>query len=159
MPELPEVEVTLRGIAPVLKNSVIKSFVLRCEKLRTEISPAFKTLKDLKVLSYARRGKYIVITTSSGFILLHLGMTGHLAVWAPNKAPNPGRHDHIDILLDSGYLIRFNDQRRFGLFEWYPNPSEIKWRTRVHDKSAMQKINTNMVKKSFDRICADFNLE
>ena len=51
MPELPEVEVTLRGIAPVLKNSVIKSFVLRCEKLRTEISPAFKTLKDLKVLS------------------------------------------------------------------------------------------------------------
>lgn len=49
MPELPEVEVTLRGIAPVLKNSVIKSFALRCEKLRTEISPEFKTLKDLKV--------------------------------------------------------------------------------------------------------------
>ena len=43
--------------------------------------------------------------------------------------------------------------------EEHPNPSEIKWRTRVHDKSAMQKINTNMVKKSFDRICADFNLE
>ena len=154
MPELPEVEVTLRGIAPVLKNSVIKSFVLRCEKLRTEISPAFKTLKDLKVLSYARRGKYIVITTSSGFILLHLGMTGHLAVWAPNKAPNPGRHDHIDILLDSGYLIRFNDQRRFGLFEWYPKPQDVyecKWLKVLGPEPLTDKFTGGILKQSLAR--------
>ena len=78
MPELPEVEVTRRGIAPALVNKCISHFVVRFPCLRTPVSPEFSTLENLSVVSVNRRGKYIIIKTDSGSVLIHLGMSGHL---------------------------------------------------------------------------------
>lgn len=128
MPELPEVEVTKLGIAEVLVNSVIKSFVIRTNNLREPISNDFYTLKDLLVSTVERRAKYIIIRTNKGAILIHLGMSGHLSIIRDNTSIN--KHDHIDMILNSNVIIRFNDQRRFGLFLWYPlgeNVYNSKW--------------------------------
>ena len=117
MPELPEVEVTRRGIAPALINNCISHFVVRFPRLRTPISPEFSTLRNLRVLSVDRRGKYIIIRTDQGSVLIHLGMSGHLHL-VPPETPVI-KHDHVDIVIAGGQIIRFNDQRRFGLFEWF----------------------------------------
>lgn len=131
MPELPEVEVTKRGISTVLNNAVIKSFLIYQNRLRENISSEFKTLRDLQVLKLERRAKYILITTNQGVIILHLGMTGNLKVIrADNLSLNPTKHDVADIVLDNGAIIRFNDQRKFGLLLWVPSECSIddnKW--------------------------------
>lgn len=128
MPELPEVEVTKRGISQVLENAVISQFIIRFPKLREDISSDFNNLKNIKVISVIRRAKYILIKTESGTILIHLGMSGHLLI-TDNTKP-VGKHDHIDIVLNNRNIIRFNDQRRFGLFLWFPiddDPYKSNW--------------------------------
>ncbi len=119
MPELPEVEVTMRGISKVLIGHAIDHFVIRFSTLREPISEEFKTLTNLKVQRISRRGKYIIITTDKGSILIHLGMSGHLHVLPPNGPVI--KHDHVDIVTDENKVVRLNDQRRFGLFLWFPN--------------------------------------
>lgn len=121
MPELPEVEVTMRGILPILTNTSIKQFIIRNNRLREIVSEDFCTLRDLDVIGIFRRGKYIVIETNEGDILLHLGMTGNLKIinHLDGEIHNYTKHDHIDIVLANGYIIRFNDKRKFGLFLWY----------------------------------------
>jgi formamidopyrimidine-DNA glycosylase len=63
-----------------------------------------------------RRGKYLLMRTTMGTVILHLGMSGHLRI-VPSATP-PGRHDHLDIVLASGTALRLSDQRRFGLALW-----------------------------------------
>lgn len=123
MPELPEVEVTMRGISGFLKNSRITDINVYYPKLREPISEKFSSLHDLKVLSLARRGKYIIIETDQGTILIHLGMTGHLLV-CDSDLPMK-KHDHVEMVLSNGKSIRFNDQRRFGLFLWFPLGEDV----------------------------------
>ena len=123
MPELPEVEVTLRGISGALTNSEIKEIKVHYPKLREDISPEFGQLRNLRVLKLSRRGKYIIIMTDRGSILLHLGMTGHLLV-CPQDTPLK-KHDHVEIMLNNGMEVRFNDQRRFGLFLWIPEGQDV----------------------------------
>lgn len=113
MPELPEVEVTMRGVSPALKGSVIKSVFKGEKKLRIPLSDDLYQLKDAKVLSLKRRGKYIIVTTTKGSIIVHLGMSGHLKV-VDNDAPFI-LHDHFALSLDNGKDVRLNDPRRFGL--------------------------------------------
>jgi formamidopyrimidine-DNA glycosylase len=128
MPELPEVEVTKRGISKVLENSIIKEFIVRYPKLRQDISSEFKTLKNLRVVGITRRAKYILIQTDKGTILIHLGMSGHLLI--TDKSLPIRKHDHVDIVLSNDYIIRLNDQRRFGLFLWFDkesNPYKSSW--------------------------------
>lgn len=123
MPELPEVEVTLRGISSSLINSKIREVRVHYPKLRENISPEFQTLRNMKVLSLSRRGKYIIIRTDVGSILMHLGMSGHLLVCSQDSPLK--KHDHVEIILDNDKVIRFNDQRRFGLFLWIPEGQDV----------------------------------
>lgn len=130
MPELPEVEVTLRGIIPALEGACLQQVVVRNSNLRTKVSSIFSSIPPQKIISYTRRGKYILIELELGTILLHLGMTGHLQIVKVNAHIAPTKHDHIDLVLNNGLLIRFNDQRRFGLCEWYEkplSPYDCKW--------------------------------
>ena len=69
-----------------------------------------------------RRAKYLLVDTDAGSALLHLGMSGSLRV-LPADVP-PQLHDHLDVALDSGRVLRFNDPRRFGCALWQP-PGEI----------------------------------
>ncbi|MBO1927900.1 bifunctional DNA-formamidopyrimidine glycosylase/DNA-(apurinic or apyrimidinic site) lyase [Thiomicrorhabdus sp. 6S2-11] len=119
MPELPEVETTRRGIADACDNATIESVTLRAPKLRWEIEPALpELLAGQPITSLSRRGKYILLQTPPGTILIHLGMSGTLRVLPKDTAVK--KHDHVDILLTSGQVLRLNDPRRFGAVLWHP---------------------------------------
>jgi formamidopyrimidine-DNA glycosylase len=117
MPELPEVETTRRGIAPHVSGRRITGVVLRRPDLRWPIPPEISTLLPGQVIDdVERRAKYLLLRTRAGTALFHLGMTGVLRV-LPANAP-VGKHDHVDIALDSGQVLRFTDARRFGALLW-----------------------------------------
>lgn len=117
MPELPEVEVTRRGIAPALSHSTIVKVTHDDCRLREPYSPELEHLAGAKVTSVERRAKYILIYTDKGTLVLHLGMTGHLKVQDAD-APEV-KHDHFALYLDNGKVIRLNDIRRFGLVLYF----------------------------------------
>ena len=117
MPELPEVEITRRGIAPYLEGVRVSGVSARTGKLRLPIPrELLEELPGRTILKVERRGKYLLLRTTSGTVILHLGMSGHLRI-VPSAAP-PARHDHMDIVLASGKALRFTDPRRFGLALW-----------------------------------------
>jgi len=117
MPELPEVETTRRGIAPVLENQCITSVSVRDRRLRWPVSKTFaEDLIGQRITGVSRRAKYLLITLERGTLLWHLGMSGSLRV-LPNGSPAQA-HDHIDVELSSGRMLRFNDPRRFGCALW-----------------------------------------
>jgi formamidopyrimidine-DNA glycosylase len=134
MPELPEVEVTRRGIAGPLRGARVLQARLG-KPLRWPLGCAGETLVGRRVGDVARRGKYlwlplsqdaareppspagIPVDEAQGGLLLHLGMSGSLALLP--DAPAPGPHDHFDLVTDRGTL-RLNDPRRFGAVVWSP---------------------------------------
>jgi formamidopyrimidine-DNA glycosylase len=117
MPELPEVETTRRGILPYLQGRKILKVVVRESRLRWEVSPELATeLAGQTVTAIDRRGKYLLLRTRKGAVLVHLGMSGSLrlaVVGEPLK-----KHDHIDFILASGRCLRYHDPRRFGCILW-----------------------------------------
>lgn len=121
MPELPEVETTRLGILPVLKNQRITAVTVRDARLRWPVSPDFASrLNGQKITDVERRAKYLLIRLQQGTVLWHLGMSGSLRVLSAELQPQ--LHDHIDLVLSSGRLLRFNDPRRFGCALWTADP-------------------------------------
>ncbi|HYP69514.1 MAG TPA: bifunctional DNA-formamidopyrimidine glycosylase/DNA-(apurinic or apyrimidinic site) lyase [Variovorax sp.] len=118
MPELPEVETTLRGLAPHLLHRTIHGVILRRPDLRWPIPPEIEQhLPGAKITGLHRRAKYLLLEMQGrGTAILHLGMSGSLRV-LPGDTPLRA-HDHVDISLDNGRLLRFNDPRRFGSLLW-----------------------------------------
>ncbi|MGH8372569.1 MAG: bifunctional DNA-formamidopyrimidine glycosylase/DNA-(apurinic or apyrimidinic site) lyase [Gammaproteobacteria bacterium] len=117
MPELPEVETTRRGIEPHLLGRIITSLSVRERRLRWPIPRALlNTLPGQRIDAVMRRGKYLLLQTAAGTAILHLGMSGSLRV-LPAITP-PQKHDHVDIVLDNGQLLRLRDPRRFGTLLW-----------------------------------------
>jgi formamidopyrimidine-DNA glycosylase len=113
MPELPEVETTRRGIEPWLVGRRVEKLVVREWRLRWRVPGKLPAaLRGATIRSVGRRAKYLLIATDAGTMLWHLGMSGSLRVM-PADAP-PLAHDHVDLVLDSGRCLRFNDPRRFG---------------------------------------------
>ena len=119
MPELPEVETTRRGLSPHLLGRRVSGVLLRRLDLRWPIPREIATrLPGQRIDAVRRRAKYLLLDTAAGSALLHLGMSGSLRV-LPEGAPVRA-HDHVDIALDDGQLLRFNDPRRFGCLLWQP---------------------------------------
>ncbi len=117
MPELPEVETTLRGIEPILQGRSVVAVTVRNRRLRWPVPEALEQeLTGAQILSLSRRAKYLMIRTDRGVIIIHLGMSGHLRIVDAQLPPD--KHDHIDVLLDSGVALRYCDPRRFGAFLW-----------------------------------------
>lgn len=118
MPELPEVETTLRGLAPALKGRTVCGVNIRQPKLRWPV-PA--ELPDLltgqKVRGLRRRAKYLLIEFAHGTLILHLGMSGNLRIVAAGTPLK--KHDHFDLVLDNGSVMRLHDPRRFGAVLWH----------------------------------------
>jgi len=116
MPELPEVEVTRRGIAPALTGRKVTTVALRTPALRYPLpSDLARKLRDRTLVGIARRGKYLLLDFGGGTVLLHLGMSGTLRLLPPATAA--GKHDHVDIVFGD-LLLRLNDPRRFGALLW-----------------------------------------
>lgn len=116
MPELPEVETTLRGIEPYLQDQRIARVVVRNPGLRWPVPVDVNKAVGQQVVGLRRRAKYLLIELQQGGLIIHLGMSGSLRVLHESRAP--GKHDHFDIELESGTCLRFNDPRRFGAFLW-----------------------------------------
>ncbi len=117
MPELPEVETTCRGVAPLVLNQSVSAVVVRNPQLRWPVpEDIHERLVGHIVKSVARRGKYLVFGVGEGHLLIHLGMSGHLCWMA--EAASPGKHDHVDLVFADGGVLRYTDPRRFGSFHW-----------------------------------------
>jgi formamidopyrimidine-DNA glycosylase len=126
MPELPEVEVCRRGLAPELVGAVIRGVVIRAPKLRQEIPPALNEwLPGCQIVAVRRRGKYLLLDCQrdgvQGSLIIHLGMSGNLR-FVPSDLP-PAKHDHFELVL-AGQILRFADPRRFGVVLWQAGPPE-----------------------------------
>lgn len=123
MPELPEVEVTRRGVEPRLQDRRIAALVVRNPALRWPV-PAHlaRTLKGARIAQVGRRGKFILIECAGpngqGTLIVHLGMTGTLWVHPGRSAPPVAAHDHVDLVLEDA-VLRYNDPRRFGAMLWH----------------------------------------
>lgn len=117
MPELPEVETTRRGIEPHVKGQTVTGVEVRQPKLRWPVPAGLsKEVQGARVSSVGRRGKYLLIETSSGTLIMHLGMSGSLRMVSDHVAPQD--HDHVDVSFDNGLTLRLRDPRRFGAVLW-----------------------------------------
>jgi len=117
VPELPEVETTRRGVEPYLKNRTVKSVTIRTPRLRWPIPKTLaKKLLGQKILSVKRRAKYLLIETTAGTLILHLGMSGSLRISTTGTAYR--KHDHFALALSNEKELRLHDPRRFGAVLW-----------------------------------------
>ncbi|MEK6592059.1 MAG: bifunctional DNA-formamidopyrimidine glycosylase/DNA-(apurinic or apyrimidinic site) lyase [Pseudomonadota bacterium] len=118
MPELPEVETTRRGLAPLLVDQRIRTAVVRNRAMRLPVSRGLpQLLAGATIRSLTRRGKYLLLDCGTGTLILHLGMSGRL--WVVDRATPAGKHDHFDLVLENGTVVRLRDPRRFGLVLWH----------------------------------------
>ncbi|MFT4728286.1 MAG: formamidopyrimidine-DNA glycosylase [Granulosicoccus sp.] len=116
MPELPEVETTRKGIEPHLVDNVITKIRIYNGSLRWPVPSSVNALAGAVVSSVERRGKYLLINIPAGTAIVHLGMSGSLRICDPTEPLR--KHDHIELLINSGKCLRFHDPRRFGCFLW-----------------------------------------
>ncbi len=117
MPELPEVETTLRGLERPLAGRRVASVVIRQPMLRWPVPADLPALlAGQPVHNLSRRAKYLLLHFDHGTLILHLGMSGRLCHLAQDEPP--GKHDHFDLLLDNGAVVRLRDPRRFGAVLW-----------------------------------------
>ncbi|MDR1423127.1 MAG: bifunctional DNA-formamidopyrimidine glycosylase/DNA-(apurinic or apyrimidinic site) lyase [Azoarcus sp.] len=118
MPELPEVEITCRGIRPHIEGRTLVGVTVREARLRQPVPEGLgAALAGCVLTRVGRRGKYLLFDfDSGGGVLVHLGMSGSLRVVARNEPP--GSHDHVDFPFDN-CTLRLHDPRRFGLVAWH----------------------------------------
>ena len=123
MPELPEVETTKKGIQPYLANTTITGVIIRQFSLRWPIANDLADVLTNQIINrVSRRAKYLLIEFDKGTLMIHLGMSGSLRILDKLGQGILGKHDHIDIELSNGYILRYNDPRRFGSVLWTSDP-------------------------------------
>lgn len=115
MPELPEVETVMRGLAARLTGRRITHVTLRRPDLRRPVPPELpRVLTGARVLGFRRRGKFILMRLDNGWsLLMHLGMSGRVVL----DRPEPALHEHLTIETEDGHRAGFVDPRRFGLLD------------------------------------------
>lgn len=117
MPELPEVETTRRGIAPHIQGQRVAEVIVRNYKLRYGVPKSLELeFVGQTIDEVVRRGKYLLLQSAVGSMMIHLGMSGSLRYL--NEAKSPNKHDHVDVLLKNGGCLRLHDPRRFGSVLW-----------------------------------------
>jgi formamidopyrimidine-DNA glycosylase len=134
MPELPEVETVMRGLAAVLQGRRIAEVQQRRAGLRFPFpADLARRMEGQRVLSFRRRAKYMLMRLEGGeSLLIHLGMSGRMVARAPGAAPvpwlgpqgvasdarghnaPPEAHEHLVLTSDEGWRVGFVDPRRFG---------------------------------------------
>ncbi len=127
MPELPEVEVTRRGIAPALTGRRVIGAIARAPALRYPLPTRLgQTLAGRCLASVSRRGKYLLFDFGNGHLLIHLGMSGSLRLVAAGLPPE--KHDHFDLVFDTpagNLALRMRDPRRFGAILWLSGEPQV----------------------------------
>lgn len=123
MPELPEVETTRRGLAPLVVGARVKVMNVYDRRLRWSVPASLpKRIAGRTIDALDRRSKYLLFRSSADTLLVHFGMTGSLRAYTDLPRLRP--HDHVDIVLESGVTLRYHDPRRFGAMLWLPAPAD-----------------------------------
>lgn len=144
MPELPEVETSRRGIEPHLVGATILHAVVRNGRLRWPVSDEIHALSDKPVLSVQRRAKYLLLELPDGWIIIHLGMSGSLRILTEELPAE--KHDHVDLVMSNGKVLRYTDPRRFGAWLWTKSWKDTTcWR--ISDLSRCQRRLTRIISK------------
>ncbi|TFH88329.1 bifunctional DNA-formamidopyrimidine glycosylase/DNA-(apurinic or apyrimidinic site) lyase [Billgrantia azerbaijanica] len=127
MPELPEVETTRRGIAPHVEGREIVEVIVREPRLRVPVpGDLVDRLVGARLGPLARRAKYLLFPIAGATpasLLWHLGMSGSLRIARLGELPK--KHDHLDLVLDDGAILRYHDPRRFGFVDWLAGDVEL----------------------------------
>jgi formamidopyrimidine-DNA glycosylase len=144
LPELPEVETVMRGLAAVLEGQVIRHAELRRPDLRWPLPPGLAaTLTGARVAGFRRRGKYMLMRLEGrASVLIHLGMSGRMvarhrdAPVLPRAGPQgaasdarghnapPELHEHLVMETEGGWRVGFVDPRRFGSLDLVAREAE-----------------------------------
>jgi formamidopyrimidine-DNA glycosylase len=141
MPELPEVETTRRGVSPHVVGRKVARLDVYDSRLRWPVPAELaKRVKGRRIDCVDRRSKYLLFRMGADTLLVHLGMTGSLRVY--RKAPARRRHDHVDLVLDDGTILRYHDPRRFGAMLWLPAPA--------HEHPLLAKLGPEPFDAAFD---------
>lgn len=125
MPELPEVETSVRGVSPYLIGQTIEQIIIRQPKLRWTVSGELAEMQGAKIITIERRAKYLIIRTDKGDIIVHLGMSGSLGILNQQSVQSVGKHDHIDLVTTEGTILRYNDPRKFGAWLWAEKAEDL----------------------------------
>ena len=154
MPELPEVETTRRGIAPEVDGRKIARVVVRESRMRWPVPEDLAVCAEGQaIVDIRRRGKYLLLDLETGSIIIHLGMSGNLRVL--DQGTPAKKHEHIDIELDSGKLLRLTDPRRFGAVLWQPAGSLHKLLSKLGPEPLLDLFDSEyLVKRSKGRALA-----
>jgi formamidopyrimidine-DNA glycosylase len=125
MPELPEVETVMRGLAARIEGRVLTRVEVRRADLRWKLPVGLAArLTGARVLGLRRRGKYFFIRLDGGdSLLVHLGMSGRMSV-TPDGPVHPLAHEHFAAVTDNGWFVSFVDPRRFGCLDLVPTAEE-----------------------------------
>lgn len=121
MPELPEVEVTRRGLLPLLPGRTVQEVSWSNKRLRVAMPRKLlaQYIRGTGFVSIDRRGKFLLFRmTNDSVLVIHLGMTGKLSLMPSGETLT--KHDHLRLLLDNETELRFNDSRRFGSISVWP---------------------------------------
>ena len=118
MPELPEVEVIKEGIKPHCLHQKILKVTLHSIRLRYPIPQNLPELLQEQIIrNIERRGKYLLLTLDTGYLLLHLGMTGAF-ISQQNELYKKLPYEHMTIVLNNRITLSFCDMRKFGMILW-----------------------------------------
>ena len=121
MPELPEVEVTRRGLLKDLPGARVQRLWSSALPLRATVPlPRLRRhLQGAQLSTVDRRAKYLLFRFASGVVCtMHLGMTGKISLLRQQEPRH--KHDHLELQFDNGVIMRFNDARRFGAIVLWP---------------------------------------
>lgn len=140
MPELPEVETTRRGIQAAIEGHRVLQLAVHEPRLRWPVPAELATIKGQRISAIERRAKYLLFQTAKGTALVHLGMSGSLRLSSPDEPRR--KHDHVELLMDSGWVLRFHDPRRFGCFLWTTEP--------VNQHPLLVKLGPEPLEEGFD---------
>jgi formamidopyrimidine-DNA glycosylase len=126
MPELPEVETVMRGLAARLQGRVLVRAAVNRADLRWPMPPGLAArLTGARVEGFRRRGKYFFMRLSGGdSLLVHLGMSGRMTIAADSAHPLPVLHEHFVMVTDNGWRAALVDPRRFGSLDLVPTAGE-----------------------------------
>jgi formamidopyrimidine-DNA glycosylase len=124
VPELPEVETTRRGLAPLLTGKRVGKVEVLDARLRWPVPPELgDLLRGRRLRSIDRRAKYLLFRFSNGTLIGHLGMSGSMRVCTPSTALR--KHDHVRISFGPEIELRYHDPRRFGFLLWTSEAAEL----------------------------------
>ncbi|GAB6067500.1 bifunctional DNA-formamidopyrimidine glycosylase/DNA-(apurinic or apyrimidinic site) lyase [Methylothermus subterraneus] len=122
MPELPEVETIRQSLEPYLVGKRVQSVAIFQPRLRWPVAPDLaEQLPKAPIEEIKRRGKYLLVQTGNGVLIVHLGMSGSLRLSSSEQPLRP--HDHAAFTLEAGERLIFHDPRRFGALVWTSNPA------------------------------------